>query len=165
VAGEGYLSLPLILIFCCLFCSKKYVDSILSRLPAERLHLSTPVRAVTSGEDSGTLVTATGKRETFDHIIFACHTDDALRILDGGGGATPEEREILGAFRWSKNEVWLHSDESVGVDSPPLFARANPLACQLMPRLRLAWSSWNYIKRTAYDEKGAVKAHDPHLSV
>jgi len=34
-----------------------------------------------------------------------------------------------------------------------------------MPRLRLAWSSWNYIKRTAYDEKGVVKAHDPHLSV
>jgi len=120
---------PLILIFFPLFCSKKYVDSILSRLPTKQLHLSTPVRTVTSGEDNATLVTATGKRETFDHVIFACHTDDALRILDGGGGATPEEREILGAFRWSKNDVWLHSDESVGADSPSFIARANLLAC------------------------------------
>src|SRR6266581_413526 len=101
-----------------IFYSKKYVDSILSRLPAERLHLSTPVHAVTSGEDNAILDTATGKRETFDHIIFACHTDDALRILDAGSGATPEERDILGAFRWAKNDVWLHSDESVGVILP-----------------------------------------------
>ena len=59
------------------------------------------------------LETATGKRETFDHIIFTCHSDDALRILDAGTGATPSEREVLGAFRWSRNEVWLHSDEDV----------------------------------------------------
>src|SRR5260221_4910096 len=99
------------------FRSKKYVDSILAKLPAEQLHLSTPVQAASSGEGKATLVTATGKREPFDHIIFACHTDDALRILDAGGGATPEEREILGVYRWSKNDVWLHSDVSVSVDS------------------------------------------------
>ena len=28
-----------------------------------------------------------------------CHLDDALRILDAGTGATPAEREVLGAFR------------------------------------------------------------------
>jgi len=75
------------------------------------------VQAVSSGEGKATLVTATGKRETFDHTIIACHTDDALHILDAGGGATPEEREILGVYRWSKNDVWLHSDVSVSVDS------------------------------------------------
>ena len=64
------------------------------------------------------LVTAAGTHEEFDHIIFACHTDDALRILDAGSGATPEERDILGAFRWAKNDVWLHSDESVSVILP-----------------------------------------------
>jgi len=64
------------------------------------------------------LVTVTGKREMFDHIIFACHSDDALRILDSGSGATPEEREILGAFGWNRNEVWLHSDKDVSMDSP-----------------------------------------------
>ena len=104
----------------CLFCSKKYVDSILSRFPEKRLHLSTRVRAVSSGKNNATLVTATEERETFDHIIFACHTDDALRILDAGSEATSEERDILGAFCWSKNDVWLHSDESVGVTPPSL---------------------------------------------
>ena len=96
-------------------CSKKYVESILSRLPTGRLHLSTRVRSVSLSEGKTILVTATGKREMFDYIIFACHADDALRILDAGSGATPEERDILSAFRWGENDVWLHSDENVGV--------------------------------------------------
>jgi hypothetical protein len=100
-----------------LYNSKKYVESVLSQLPAAQLHLSTPVHAIWSGEGSTILEMATGKRETFDHIIFACHSDDALRILDAGSGATPAERETLGAFCWSRNEVWLHSDESVGIHS------------------------------------------------
>ncbi len=70
-------------------------------------YLSTPVHAVSSGGGNSILVTATGERETFDYIIFACHADNALRILDAGSGATPEEREILrvGAFRWNRNDV------------------------------------------------------------
>lgn len=100
--------------------SKKYVESILSQLPSAQLHLSTPVHAVRSDERGVILETATGTRETFDHIIFACHSDDALRILEAGGGATPTEREVLGAFRWSRNEVWLHSDENVSFYSPLL---------------------------------------------
>jgi hypothetical protein len=79
--------------------SKKYVESILSQLPSAQLHLSTPVHAVWSGEGNVILETATGVRETFDHIIFACPSDDALRILDAGSGATCAEREVLGAFR------------------------------------------------------------------
>jgi len=150
-------------------CSKKYVDTILSELPAEQLHLSTPVHAVSSGEGKSILVTATGKRETFDHIIFACHADDVLRILNAGSGATPEEREILGAFRWNRNDVWLHSDEKVGVHSSPPFTRKKWLltrrTCQLMPRSRLAWSCWNSIMRTTFDENGAVKANDPQVSL
>jgi predicted NAD/FAD-binding protein len=55
------------------------------------LHLSTPVHAVSSNEGKTILVTVTGNRETFGHIIFACHSDDALRILNTGSGATPEE--------------------------------------------------------------------------
>ena len=140
------------------------MDLILSPLPAKRLHPSMPVHAVTSGKDNVTLIIATGKWKTFNHIIFPCHMDDALCILDGGSGAMPKEQEILGAFCWSKNDVWLYSDKSVGANPLPLFTQANPLACQLMPHLCLVWSSWNYIKRTAYDEKGVVKAHDPHYS-
>jgi predicted NAD/FAD-binding protein len=90
------------------------------------------VQAVSSRKNNATLVTATGERETFDHIIFACHTDDALRILDAGSGATSEERDILGTFRWSKNDVWLHSDKSVGVILPLLFLGERWLTLRLV---------------------------------
>lgn len=89
--------------------SKTYVESILSLLPSAQLHLSIPVHAVLSGEGNVILDPATGKHESFDHIIFACHSDDALRILDAGSGATPAEREVFSAFRWSGSEVWLDS--------------------------------------------------------
>ena len=148
--------------------SKKYVESILSRLPSAQLHLSTPVQAVWSGEGTVILETATRKRETFDHIIFACHSDDALRILDAGSGATPVEREVLGAFRWSRNEVWLHSDENVSFHSALVLEEEIELdgwPQQLMPRSRLAWSCWNYITRTVINEQGKMKSNDPQVSL
>jgi predicted NAD/FAD-binding protein len=148
--------------------SKKYVESIVSQLPSAQLHLSTPVHAVLSGEGNVILETATGKRETFDHIIFGCHSDDALRILDAGSGATPAEREVLGAFRWSRNEVWLHTDENVSFHSPLVLEEEmepDGWAYQLMPRSRLAWSCWNYITRTTVDEQGKMKANDPQVSL
>jgi predicted NAD/FAD-binding protein len=40
-------------------------------------------------------------------------------MLQRGGGPTEEEREILGAFEWSKNEAVLHWDERVRMTSPP----------------------------------------------
>jgi predicted NAD/FAD-binding protein len=73
------------------------------------------------GKRSTTLETATGEHESFDHIILACHSNDVLQILDAGSGATPVEREALGAGHWCSNEVWLHSDERVGICFPFLF--------------------------------------------
>ena len=64
------------------------------------------------------LWTGKGGYETFDHIIFACHADDALRILNVGCEATHEEREVLSAFRWDRGDVWVNSDENVGVHFP-----------------------------------------------
>lgn len=77
-------------------CSQQYVESIVSRLPTKQLHLSTSVDAVLSREGkmrlwAERLWTGKGGYETFDHIIFACHADDALRILNVGCEATHEE--------------------------------------------------------------------------
>ena len=126
------------------------------------------MHAVSSGEGKVILVTASGECETFDHIIFACHSGDALRIVDAGGGATPGEREILSTFQWVTNDLWLHSDENVGVDSLSCFApemAANLEAYQLMPRKHHDWSTVNYLKHTKYDKQRKEKANDPHLSV
>ncbi|PRY58069.1 putative NAD/FAD-binding protein [Knoellia remsis] len=64
-----------------------------------------------------------GVVERFDHVVVATHGDDALRLL---ADATPAEKEVLGAFRYSRNETVLHRDPS------------------LLPRARWARASWNY---------------------
>lgn len=61
--------------------------------------------------------------ERFDTVVFACHSDQALRLLAAPSQA---EREILGALRYAENDVVLHSDT------------------RLLPNRRLAWASWNY---------------------
>jgi predicted NAD/FAD-binding protein len=70
------------------------------------------------------LVKARGQEaERFDHVFFACHSDQALALL---ADASTLEREVLGAIPYQENEVVLHTDSS------------------LLPRRRLAWAAWNY---------------------
>ena len=82
-----------------------------------------PVERVARSEDHVTVSTKTST-EQFDHVIFACHSDQALKILDSD--ATKTEREVLSMFPYSRNVAVLHTDES------------------LLPRSRRAWASWNY---------------------
>lgn len=89
---------------------------------AERIRLNCPVQRVDRFTDSVTLISAAGS-ERFDQVIFACHSDQALRLLSA---PTPAERDILGALRYADNDVVLHTDT------------------RLLPRRRLAWASWNY---------------------
>ena len=89
----------------------------------DRIRLSSPVRAVTRDEDSVSLTTAAGT-ETFDQVIFACHSDQALAILQD---ASDQENEVLAAIAYQDNSVILHTD--VG----------------LMPKRKLAWASWNFL--------------------
>jgi predicted NAD/FAD-binding protein len=65
-----------------------------------------------------------GQRKLYDHVIVACHADQALTLL--GVGATPAERWLLKEFQYQRNHAILHTDASV------------------MPRTRRVWSSWNY---------------------
>ncbi|WP_363297277.1 FAD-dependent oxidoreductase [Brevundimonas sp.] len=65
-----------------------------------------------------------GGVERFDHVVIGAHADQALAMLSE---PTDRERAVLGAFRYSRNLVVLHTDAS------------------LMPRRRRAWASWNYI--------------------
>jgi predicted NAD/FAD-binding protein len=82
-----------------------------------------------------TVQTSAGATPTFDHVILACHGDQSLRLL---ADPTPDESRLLGEFHYQPNIATLHTDTAV------------------MPRTRLAWSSWNYeINR---DSAGAVSA-------
>lgn len=101
--------------------SQQYIDALLKDFPKDRIHLSTPITAVTSLEDEDGKVqvrvrTSTGRRkeegETFDHIILACHGDTATDIIRAGN-ALEEELEIMSGFKTSENVAYLHSDLSV----------------------------------------------------
>ena len=66
----------------------------------------------------------------YDQVILASHADESLNMLEK---PTAQEKNILGKFKYVKNEAILHTDES------------------LMPQKKRAWSSWNSIsveKRT-----------------
>lgn len=101
--------------------SSAYVEP-LTRTFRERIRLDCPVHRVVRDKDGVTLTSAAGT-ERFDKVVFACHSDQALALLEA---PTHAEREVLGAMRYADNEVVLHTDT------------------QLLPERRLAWASWNY---------------------
>lgn len=101
--------------------SRTYVGRIARSI--DDVRLNAPVLGISRDRDGVTLRTPT-REDRFDHVVFATHADTTLSIM--GADSTSHERQILGAFRFSKNRAVLHRDPS------------------FMPARRRAWSSWNY---------------------
>lgn len=102
--------------------SRSYVDAMTSSF-RDQIRLCSPVIGVQRNLDHVVIQTPS-QTERFDRVIFACHSDQALKIL--GEHATPEEWEILSAFPYERNVAVLHTDES------------------MLPKRKAAWASWNY---------------------
>lgn len=105
--------------------SRHYVQKLLERITDRRLRC--PVLGLTRLEHGVLLQTPEGA-ESFDAVVLACHSDQALALL--GAGASGQEREVLGAIRYQHNMAVLHTDTSV------------------LPRSRAAWAAWNYERAT-----------------
>ncbi|ORY36370.1 FAD/NAD(P)-binding domain-containing protein [Rhizoclosmatium globosum] len=105
--------------------SRVYVQKVISQLADARLNVVVTSVVRNTAEGTVTVTDSTGKKEVFDHVIFATHSDQALKIL--GDDATAEERQILGSIKFLNNRAVLHRDE------------------ELMPKRKLAWASWNYL--------------------
>jgi len=82
----------------------------------------TSVRRDTSAEKVH-IVLEGGDVQEFDAVVFACHSDQALELLED---PSQDEQQLLGAIPYQLNDVVLHTDSS------------------LLPKRKLAWSSWNY---------------------
>ena len=67
-----------------------------------------------AGEPQVELLTERGP-ESFDRVVIAAHSDQALRLL---GDATPAERSILGAIGYQRNVATLHTDARMLPDEP-----------------------------------------------
>ncbi len=102
--------------------SRQYVELII-RPFQDRIRLNTPVTRVRRLPEGVLVVTGRDEAEVFDHVIFACHSNQALALLDD---PSPLERDVLRAMPYQPNEVTLHTDTSV------------------LPRRKRAWAAWNY---------------------
>lgn len=100
--------------------SARYVDALRARWTVQE-RLACPVRAIHRHGDRVRVDSAAGS-EAFDHVVLACHSDQALALL---ADASDNEQAILGAIGYQPNEVVLHTDAS------------------LLPRRRKAWAAWN----------------------
>ncbi|MDX1755015.1 MAG: FAD-dependent oxidoreductase [Marinobacter sp.] len=101
--------------------SSQYVDRMMERL-GPHTHLNCPVSRVRRHDDR-VEVDVADETWSFDQVVFACHSDQALKLL---ADPTSAERSVLGAIPYQDNEVVLHTDTTV------------------LPSKRLAWAAWNY---------------------
>lgn len=85
--------------------------------------------------DTGDLNNDVEHIEEFDEVVLACHSDQALALLEDPSG---EESTILSAMPYSENSVVLHTDIS------------------LLPKRKKAWASWNYQLSADRDKPASV---------
>ena len=101
--------------------SESYIRAMMKNFEG-KYRLQTQVTSVERFEDHVTLYSP-GQQEDFDHVIFACHSDQAFECL---AQPTGDERQVLGALKYQKNDVVLHTDT------------------RLLPKIPGAWAAWNY---------------------
>jgi predicted NAD/FAD-binding protein len=123
--------------------SQRYVEA-LTRTFRDRIRLRTKVVSIRRHADRVELYTegpGGAAPAVFDHVVVACHSDQALTLL---ADPSPIESEVLAAIPYQTNDVVLHTDVS------------------LLPRSRRAWAAWNY-HVPAHDRESAVLTYDMNI--
>ena len=109
--------------------SQRYVEKLTAAF-RDRLRLGCAVTAI-ERTDHGVVVTdSLGHVETYDHVVIASHSDQALSMLSD---ASDTETDILGSIHYAPNIAYLHRDT------------------RLMPKRKNAWASWNLLRWTRKD--------------
>ena len=107
---------------------------------ADKIRLNCPVKRVERDKD-GVLIHSSAGSEYFDKVIFACHSNQALKMLARPSVA---EAQILGALPYAENDVVLHTDTS------------------LLPDRKLTWASWNY-RLGQHGSRGAAVTYNMNI--
>ncbi len=102
--------------------SRCYVEQLTAAF-REKIRLKSPVSSVSRYLDRVEVRAKEQAPEVFDQIVFACHSDQALRILTD---ASEVEQQVLKEFPYQENTAILHTDPAV------------------LPKAKKAWASWNY---------------------
>ena len=117
--------------------SSRYVERLTAPI-RDRLRLSTPVARIERHSDRVEVTPERGGPESFDEVIVAAHSDQALAML---ADPSPAEAEVLGAIPYRPNDVVLHTDAS------------------LLPRRPRARASWNFPLQDEPAERTTVTYH------
>ena len=115
--------------------SKEYVTKIANILGDNfkvDTNITKVIRKPGDADSKGSVLVqdSSGAISEFDHVVFACHPDQALKMIDTDENTPQFEKDILRAFQYNSNDVYIHRDR------------------KLMPQNHSAWTSWNYIGRT-----------------
>ncbi|MBO6514721.1 MAG: FAD-dependent oxidoreductase [Phycisphaerales bacterium] len=102
--------------------SSSYIDPLTEPF-ADRIVTGSKIERVDRHGDRVEIHFEGSESRAFDHVVFACHSDQALSLIQE---PTPTEHEILSAFPYQSNRTILHTDTRV------------------LPKRKRAWGSWNY---------------------
>lgn len=101
--------------------SSRYVEALTASFK-HRIRLSTPVKNIWRCATHVNVRTDDDTHQ-FDEIILACHSDQALTMIDD---PSSDETRLLKAFPYQSNNAVLHTDVA------------------LLPNVKRAWAAWNY---------------------
>jgi len=113
--------------------SRTYVEKAVKHLTA--VATATPVRAVIRHTDGVEIRDDSDQATVFNRVVVATHADTALALL---ADPSSRERSTLGAFDYSRNETWLHTDD------------------HLLPAAPGARASWNYLLPSCHADPDRV---------
>ncbi|WP_278369380.1 NAD(P)/FAD-dependent oxidoreductase [Pseudoalteromonas lipolytica] len=114
--------------------SREYIKPMIKGF-ADKIRLNSNISSVSRGEECAHVHFDDGYSETFDKVVFACHSDQALKLLLD---PTEDEKAVLSAIPYTANSVVLHTDTS------------------LLPKRKAAWASWNYLLNNNTDKAAVV---------
>jgi predicted NAD/FAD-binding protein len=113
--------------------SESYVQKILSQLKG-KIKLNSTISNVYRNNGK-CIIEMNKKKLKFDFVFFACHADQALKLIRNPNCL---EKNILESFKYSSNKTVLHQDTN------------------LMPKNKRIWSAWNYIIKNKSTSKATV---------
>ncbi len=107
--------------------SREYVERLTAPYK-EHILLNNAATQVVSVGDKVEAPDSNGSTRLFDHVIFACHADQALKLISK---PSAQVQEVLSSFQYQSNHIVVHSDAS------------------FMPQRQQCWASWVYLSEAA----------------
>ncbi len=113
--------------------SRQYVDRLAEQISGS-ITLNSKIELMERTPSGVSLHFRDGENRNYDHVVLACHSDQALRLLKTHPNSMDQrEKDILANIRYQNNVAILHRDKS------------------LMPKRKKAWAAWNYLKKEDED--------------